>query len=325
MLKRYKSRIMAMLLTIFTIMFTSDYTNPDSRVIATVNGIAIKEDALTAEINKKLPLASYHARVSKQKLQEFRHQALQNLIEEELLYQEAKKQELTISQVELQQQIAWMKSGYPSEEAFQQALARTGLNILSLMERVERRLLIQKIQHQEINSRVTVTDSDVRNYFEANKTKFIMPKRFRVRHILVAVDPGAMAAGWQAGLKQTEQLYSRITAGEDFALLAREFTADSSSRELGGDLGWFHKGQLIPELEEALEEMQIGEVSKPVRSIYGFHILKFEEQQPEKQLTFDEINQEDLRKKLIRKRINIRRLEFLSNLKAKSDIRIFEQ
>ncbi|MFQ5630930.1 MAG: peptidylprolyl isomerase, partial [bacterium] len=155
--------------------------------------------------------------------------------------------------------------------------------------------------------------------------KFVMPKRFRVRHILISVNPGAMAAGWQAGLEQAQQVYSRILAGEDFALLAKELSADSSSRQAGGDLGWFHKGQLIAALDEALEKMQIGEVSKPVRSIYGFHILKFEEQQPEKQLTFDEINQEDLRKKLIRKRINIRRLEFLSNLKAKSDIRIFEQ
>ena len=83
-------------------------------------------------------------------------------------------------------------------------------------------------------------------------------------------------------------------------------------------------GQLIPELDEAVREMKIGEVSKPIRSIYGFHILKLEEEQPGKQLTFDEINHEELKKKLKKKRIEARRQEYLSSLKAQSDIRIFE-
>jgi parvulin-like peptidyl-prolyl isomerase len=320
-----KRRLMSVLFMALTFILSGTHdTYADDRVVATVNGMTIKEEALTAEVNKKLPRASYHARVSEQKLREFRDQALQKLIEEELLYQEAKKQKLVLKPFELLQQIELMKSGYATEKDFQHALAKAGLNNLSLMQRLERRLLIQKIQQEQIIQKVNVTDSDIREYFKANREKFIVPKRFRLRHILISVNPGAMAAGWQAGLEKAQQVHSRILAGQDFAELAKEISADSSSRDKGGDIGWVHKGQLIPELEAALEGMQIGEVSKPIRSIYGFHLLKFEGQKPEKQLTFDEINHEKLKKKLTKKRIEARRQEYLSHLKARSDIRVFE-
>ncbi|MFQ5677809.1 MAG: SurA N-terminal domain-containing protein, partial [bacterium] len=215
------------------ILITAGFSHADKKVVATVNGVAIKQSELTAEVNRKLPLASYHARISNEKLQQYQHQALQNLIEEELLYQEAKRQKLEIKQIELQHRVAMMKNGYASENDFQQALAKAGLNILTLMERVERRLLIEKIQQKEIIAKVQVTDSDLHEYFENNKTKFIRPPRFRVRHILISVAPGAMTAGWRAGLEKAQQIYARIITGEDFASLATGFSADSTSRAAG--------------------------------------------------------------------------------------------
>ncbi len=305
-------------------IITTNYIYADGKVIAKVNDVVINEDALTTEVNKKLPLASYHARISKEKLLEFRNQALQHLIEKELLYQEAKRQKLTVDLFEVEQQISLMKSGYPSEKAFQQELAKTGLNNSSLMAHLERQLLIQRIGQKEITEKVTVTDADLREYYEANKSKFIKPEQFQLRHILISVKPGAMAVGWNAGLEKGQQIYSRLSEGEDFTQIAREVSADSSSRDNGGDIGWFHKGQLIPELEEALSGMQIGDSSEPVRSIYGFHIIKLEGRQPQLQLTFDQINLHDLKNKLEKKRIAARRQEIITKLKAKSEIQIFE-
>jgi len=319
-----KCRWLFMLLTLASILLTKIYALAQGKVVAMVNGKAITLDAVMAEVNKKLPQASYHSQVSKQKLRELQGEALQELIEEELLYQEAQRQKIKIAQSELERQVAMMKRDFSSGADFQRALASAGLSLRLLKARLERRFLIKKIYQKEILEKVKVTDSDLRAYFEENRTKFVIPKQFLVRHILISVKPGAMVAGWQAGLKKAQEVYSRLMAGEDFVQLARQVSADSSSRELGGYLGWLHKGQLIPELDKVVTKMKVGEISKPIRSIYGFHILKLEAERPRKQLSFDEINHQKLKKKLMNKRIRARLQEYLAKLKAKSDIRIFE-
>ncbi|MFQ5604532.1 MAG: peptidylprolyl isomerase [bacterium] len=303
---------------------TLDSALANNKVVAKVNGKEINEAALFHEINKKLPQTSFHSQVSPEKLQEFRKAALQKLIEDELFFQAAQKQKIAVELLEIEQQIAFMKKGYASEKAFQQAMSKSGYNALKLMKRVERSLMIKKIQQKEIFDRVTITDSEIREYYQNNQSKFLLPQQFRLRHILISVKPGAMAKGWQAGLEEAQKVYERIQAGENFAELAAEVSADSSSREAGGDIGWFHKGQLIPELEKALGEIQIGDVSPPVRSIYGFHLIKFEEARLAKQLTFEEINQKDLKQKLYNKKIESRRQEFLSELKSQAQIQIME-
>ncbi len=79
--------------------------------------------------------------------------------------------------------------------------------------------------------------------------------------------------------------------------ISNSLSADTTSRGSGGDIGWFHKGQLISELEQALQTLKTGEVSPPVRSIYGFHIIRFEKEKPQRQLTFDEIDRKGLKRK----------------------------
>ncbi len=295
-----------------------------NEVAATVNGVEIVVHSLKAEINRRLPYSTYHSRVTPEKMQQIRSQSLQKLIEDELFFQEAERHKLDVNLIEVNQRIDMMKNGHATEEEFQKALAKAGLNALSLMARVKRLLLIQKIQQVQILETVTVTDETLREYFQKNMNKFIMPERFQTRHILISVFPGAMAAGWEEGLSKAEQTCKRIAGGTGFAMLARELSADSTSRENGGDIGWIHKGQLLPQLEEALHSMRIGEISKPVRSIYGFHILKLEGKQKEKQLTFDEINQAELKKRITKQKIEKRRQEFLGQLKSQAQIRILK-
>lgn len=294
------------------------------KVVAIVNGVEIKEDALSTAVNKILPMASFHVRVSEEKLQDIRRKALKTLIEEELLYQHAKKSKIVIPEDSLEQQIVMMKSGYTSKKAYEKELAKTGLSRDRFQKRLQRRLLIQEILQQEVDEKVVVNDKHLYDYYLANKDKFILPKQIRVRHILISVKPGAMAAGWQAGQKQAQELYASLQAGSDFAGVARKYSADTTSNEQGGDLGWIHQGQFIPELDEAVEALEIGEMTKPVRTIYGFHILKLEDIRPEKQLPFEQVNLESLKKRLLKKRREERKKTFIASLEERASIRIID-
>jgi parvulin-like peptidyl-prolyl isomerase len=309
---------------VFATLITA-YSLGGNKVVALVNGVAIEETALLGEVNKKLPMVSFHARVSEQKQRELRGQALQTLIEDELFFQEAKRQKLVVDRGELQKQMDLMKSGYGSEESFKREMAESGMSQSRWRERLARRVLIQQILKREVEDKVAVNESDLRNYYDGNKAKFMLPKRFKVRHILVGVEPGAMAIGWMAGQKKAEQVRARIKAGESFAALALEVSADSTSCKAGGSIGWFHQGQLLRELEETIASMKIGEVSNPVRTIYGFHILNLEATEAERQLSFVQIDGDALKVRLLKKFSEARRLQFLDSLRKRAEIRILDQ
>ncbi len=322
--RRHRGFATGCLATTLLVLLLANQAAAGSKAVAVVNGVTITERDLKAAVNKKIPMASYHARVSQEKLQEIRSQALEEIIDEELLYQEARRRNLRVDPKEVDRRVERMKSAYSSDKAFRQALAESGYSYRQWTSEIRRGLLIQKLLQIEVFGKVAVTDDDVRAYYQANRRKFHLPERWKLRHILISVDPGAMAAGWEAGLKKAEKVYQRLQSGEEFSKLAKELSADSTSRSKGGDIGWIHAGQLIAELDEAVRNMKVGDISKPIRTIYGFHILKLEGVKPPKQLAFDEIDRVRLKEQLKKKKQRQRRKEFLSSLRARAKIRIFK-
>lgn len=321
-LKPKFSLVLWMIFILFLILISS--ANANQKAAAIVNGTAIIEDVLLAEINKKLPLISIHSRVSERRFQEIRSQVLNELIEEELLYQEAKKRKLKVNSEKLNQRIKLMKSRYSSERIFLEELAKINISYDEWVDKLERRLLIRQLQQQEIVDKIKVTNQDAHKYYKEKLEKFVVPERLKLLHILVSVDPGAMKVGWEAGLEKTQKIYKRIIDGEDFSLLAQKLSDDTTSRKQGGDIGWLHVGQLLPELDEAARQMKVGEVSQPVRTIYGYHLLKLEGSKPSRQLSFEEIDVKTLKTKLQKKLIEERREDFIKKLRAQANIQIIQ-
>ncbi len=295
------------------------------KIVARVNDTAIDQQQLQQEIQKRLPYASYHASISKEKYNQIQQQALDHLIEQELIYQEARRRGMQVDRSQLDAQIQSLRKKFATKEAWKKALKHAGLNEKKLREHYRREMLIQHFLQTYIYNQVKITDEDLRRYYNENQSKFIIPKRYRVRHILISVDPGALPEGWKAGLEKAEKVYKRLLLGEDFAKLAAEVSEDTTSNRKGGDLGWFHKGQLIPELDQALEKLKIGEISGPIRSIYGYHILRLEGVKPRRQLTFDEIDHDRLRQRLYEKTVEQKKNNLLARLKSEADIEILLQ
>ncbi len=304
-------------------ILTAGMLRAGEKVVARVNQAKIPESAFIAEINRQLPYASYHANVSREKYHEIEQKALNRLITQELLYQEALRQKLQVPRQKIREQIEVMKKGFKTEADFHQALKQTGMRLQDLEKRIERKLLIEALLKKEVYDKVHITDQMLRDYYEQNKHKFVLPEQYKVRHILISVDPGALKAGWLEGLKKAETVYKRLLLGEDFARLAEEVSDDTTSNHQGGELGWFHKGQLIAPLENALTKLKIGEISSPIRSIYGYHIIRLEGIRPQKQLRFDEIDRQLLLKRLEKREVEARKDSLVARLKAQADIQIY--
>ena len=133
--------------------------------------------------------------------------------------------------------------------------------VKELLEVARRKILIAKLIDVEIDKKISLGTDEAQKYYEANKEQFMTPLLFRASHILVATEEEARA------------VRKELLAGGDFEELARQKSLDST-RARGGDIGFFQKGQLIPEIENAVSAMRKGELSEPVKTQFGYHVIK---------------------------------------------------
>jgi peptidyl-prolyl cis-trans isomerase D len=135
-----------------------------------------------------------------------------------------------------------------------------------------------ELRLDQVASQVVVTDKDIEDYYEKNKATYVQPERRSVRHILI--ESGSDDA---AALKKANEVLAEANAGKDFAELAKKYSQDVGSAQNGGDLGWGQKGQLSldPAFDEAEFSMKVGEVRGPVKTKFGYHLLKLDAIEPE--------------------------------------------
>ncbi len=136
-------------------------------------------------------------------------------------------------------------------------------------------------------AKVTITDEQLHQYYEENKARYTQAGRRHARHILIEVGDDAAAAEARA-----KRAYERANAGEDFAKLARELSADPGSKESGGDLGFAERGDFVAPFADAVWSMKPGEIRGPVKTEFGWHVIKLEGVAEESVRSFDEVRAE---------------------------------
>lgn len=139
--------------------------------------------------------------------------------------------------------------------------------------------------------------AELQAYFEANREKYATPE-VKARHILVSVDENASEEQVAEARNKIEEIKKQLDSGADFAELAKKYSDDKSNAENGGDLGWFGRGVMVKEFEETAFALDIGKVSAPVRTRFGFHLIKVEDKRVR---TFEQA-QSDVRRDWLRER-----------------------
>ena len=181
--------------------------------------------------------------------------------------------------------------------------------VLERLERFKERSILDVLMREEVDSHVTVSSEETKAYYDAHPGTFTAPEEFRVSHILVKTDAEA------ADLKK------RLAQGEDFAALARKASIDATTRSKGGDLGMLKKGQTVPEFEKALVILKPGEVSQPVATQFGYHLIKLVERVPGPALSYEDAKDQVKDQVLIEKKQK-RFKELVASLRANAKLRV---
>jgi len=310
----------------------------DSTVLAKVNGAPITRKDAEEEVGRIIPRTLFHRNVSPEKIETFIKEAVEKLIDVELQVQEAKAQGIKVEKKEIKSRLNEIKEKFSSDKAFKEALERNNMTLKTLEAKIRRAALFQKIVRKEVDDRIKITDEEVRAHYDGNPQRYMQMEMVRIRHIMVRFDKddegqGAIGEGQKENTKKTrtkeeakaraEELLTKIKDGGDFAAVAYE-NSDDPYRVKGGDMGYVHKGRIIPELEEAAFAAKTGDVIGPVETADGIYVLKIEDHKAEKQFELDEVK-DRIKDELFRERREDRIKEWLTALRSKAKIEYVEE
>ena len=306
------------LLTAAIATVSADQKQPAPEKAAVVNGTVITKEQYNLELNQLMErLAREGRRINDSQLATLKTELLDSLINRELLYQESQKKGIVIQPQETMKEIAAMKQRFPSEDAFQQALATRNLTEAVITAQVERGLAIQKHIDQQIADKIVVSATESKQYYDANPQLFKLPGEVKASHILIKLDPAADETQKAEARKKIEKIQQKLKNGEDFAELAKTSSEGPSSVN-GGDLGFFRRGQMVKPFEDAAFALKPNEISEIVQTRFGYHIIKVFEKKPEKKITYEEIQsrlEEHLKQKRVQEEVGVYLIELRKSAK----------
>ena len=260
-------------------------SQPAPDVWAVVNGKEIKRDDVEkyyrSRVNPEGPEPTQEEALS------LKLNVLDELINNEILLERAKKLNLEASDGEVEDKFTEVKSPY-TEEEFQKRLKSGGLSTDDLKQDLRRQLSIQKLMNREVVSEITISDQDITDFYKANQAQFnVAEPRYHIAQILVTPQKEPQvrnrknddATNEAEAQRKVKMLMDRLNSGADFSALAMDYSEDVSTAANGGDLGYvpesgFNPPRVDPALRKAVMALKPGQVSEPVVSRDGIHILK---------------------------------------------------
>lgn len=247
----------------------------------------------------------------------FKNEALEQLIDKELLWQEAQRRGLKIAPSRVQAELQNIKSAFGSAESFFRRLAQDGFDESAYADYLEQELAAMAML-ESLTQSSAPAEEEVHRLYQLNLKQFERPERIQARHILLKVAPGADS---ESEVRQRmASLQQQLNQGADFAALARRYSQDSTA-DKGGLLDDFQRGDMVLPFETAAFALEEGEVSEPVRSQYGWHLIKLEHYKPATSIPAQQAR-ELIRQQLVSQQMTQARDDALSQLRADSEIEV---
>ncbi|WP_213936642.1 peptidylprolyl isomerase [Pseudomonas sp. dw_612] len=248
---------------------------------------------------------------------QLRQAALDALIDKELLWQEAVKRGVVISDATVQSQVALTRQAIGGAEVFTRKLQDSGFDEAGFTEYTRRELAAQEV-FADLTRVAQPDEKQVKAFFEQHRAEMSSPEQIHARHILIKVPQGADAATVEAARLRLEELRVQIAAGADFISVARSASEDVSA-STGGELGYFARGRMMPEFEAAAFALRPGQVSDPVRTPVGWHLIYLQNHQEATDVT-EEQGLETVRVYLARQQKAQARRDVLAQLRSSNRI-----
>lgn len=203
-------------------------------------------------------------------------EVLDALISEKIIEKEVEKNKIVVTDEEIEEELNKIREYYGGDEELTAELKTAGYSIDDIKGNITTNLQVTKL----LEPSITITEDEKLAYFEANKASLNQAEEVKASHILLETK------------EEADSIKAKIDAGEDFAELAKEFSKDDSNSQLGGDLGFFGRGAMVPAFDGVAFSLEVGKISDPVETEFGFHIIKVVEKKEAKVATYEDFKDE---------------------------------
>jgi parvulin-like peptidyl-prolyl isomerase len=259
----------------------------------------------------------------KKMLAEVTPQLIVNAVDELLLLQNGRDRGLRLGDDQFKQIVSNIRKEQKLEDEakFQAALAQENMTMDDLRKQLERQMLIEQVQRQEVGSKLNITEEEARQYYARHPDEFTEPASVTLREILVevpAAEGGVNVAKDDEAQKKIADIRARALKGEDFAKLAAE-VSDSPSKANGGLIGPFARSDMSPQLQQLVDKMKQGDVTQPLRVQKGYQLFKLETLKAAAVQPFDSVR-DLIADKVAAARTQTEMRKFLARLRAQAII-----
>lgn len=293
------------------------------RVIAVVNDeIVLQSEVDQFVIAQRKAMEETESPEAQKALSQLRKKALDDLVDARLIAQHAVELKLSVTQEEVDRAQEEVRSQNKLDEAgFREALKQQGFTMEAYRKNLKRQILNLKVMRTAVQSRVSVSEDDVRAYYKQSESQMAQTSTVHLRQILLAVPDKATPIQVETRRQEAAKLIEQMRAGKDFDVLAKKFSEDPSAKENGGDMGWIEKGTLVDALDKAVEGMEPGDVRGPIRTERGWHVLKVVDKKNANLRPFEEVK-DKLRQQLYEQQVEKATQAWLRELRRKAHIDI---
>ena len=289
-------------------------------VAATVNGRIITYADLDKQYQAQFMSSSEKPSPDQMQIQKL--EVLRTLVDNEIMLQRAEKLGLMATDADVESRFAELRAPYTQEE-FQKQLDTRKMTVPDLKAQLKRDLSVTKLFNKEITSHISISDKDVKEFYDANKTSFNFPEpQVHLAQILVTPTPDAnvrnlkndKAQNDEQAHRKMEMLVARLKQGEDFVTLAQNFSEDPTSAPNGGDLGFVPESALEkanPEIRSTIQAAPVGQVTPVVKTAEGYRLFKVYSKEPAGQRELaDPRVQQNIRETLINRKDQLLRAAY---------------
>ncbi len=317
----------ALLLVVVGFIQTSaGYAELVDRVVALVNDDIILQSDLELAlipIRQNLRRQGYTEAQQRIFLADQRSAMLEQLIDEKLTDQQAERLNLNVEDDEITATIKRIQAANKiSDTELRNMLEMDGLDFEKYREKIKEQLLRQKLVNWEVRSKIVITDSDVRAYYEKNADHYQGKTQYHLKHILLKVEESATDSERRRVYELMQQIYDRLKAGEDFSQLAVVYS-QASSAEKGGDLGIFESRLLARPIREAVEGLEQGQFTGILDTDFGYQIFYIEEVTHTGGKSIEEVKGE-IEEKLYADIVNQKFQSWLKDLRQHAHVEVLE-
>lgn len=301
------------------------------QVWAEVNGHPIYRDDVESAYQRRFP--GGQQAISSEQQVSLKLNLLNDLIDDRLLTERAAQAQITVTEAEIDHQVATLGSPY-SPEQFQKKLADEGLTLAALRDRLRHTLLVDKLMQHDVQGRLKITPAEIDDYYRQHQAQFNVPEtRYHLAQILVTVSRNPAthnlkhsdAVGRRDAEHKVLVIERELKAGQEFAKLAEEYSEDPATAAGGGDMGYVPASSIAadPPLRVAVNAMRVGQVSGVVRDQKGdYHILKLLEREDAGQrLAADPAVRKTIQQTLTSEREQVLKAAYLEDLRNHAKVR----